>query len=82
MKRFGDKIKKLRVLKGLTQEEVCGDQTELSVRQLARIEAGKSVPTLNKVLYISQTLGVSVGELADNNFYDLPSRYKELKNML
>ena len=82
MKRFGDKIKNLRALKGLTQEEVCGDQTELSVRQLARIEAGKSVPTLNKVLYISQTLGVSVGELADNNFYDLPSRYKELKNML
>lgn len=47
MKRFGDKIKNLRALKGLTQEEVCGDQTELSVRQLARIEAGKSVPTLN-----------------------------------
>lgn len=82
MKDFGEKVKKLRAIRGLTQEEVCGDQTELSVRQLMRIESGKSIPNLNRVLYIAKQLDVSVGELTDGKSLELPKRYKTLKYLI
>ncbi|MGT2743279.1 helix-turn-helix domain-containing protein [Streptococcus plurextorum] len=78
-KEFGEKVQRLRQEKGLTREELCGDEIELSVRQLARIESGQSLPTLAKVQYISEKLGVSVGSLTDGENLELPKRYKELK---
>ncbi|AND80292.1 helix-turn-helix domain-containing protein [Streptococcus pantholopis] len=82
MKKFGGKIKYLRSIKKLTREELCGDETELSVRQLARIESGESAPTLNKIRYIAKRLGVTVGELTDGEGLDLPARYEELKYLI
>ena len=35
---FGIKVRHLRESKGIVREDFCGDETELSVRQLARIE--------------------------------------------
>lgn len=54
----------------------------MSVRQLARIEKGQSVPTLNKVGYIAKVLDVTIGELVDGKNLELPTRYKELKYLL
>ncbi|MEX2804891.1 helix-turn-helix domain-containing protein [Streptococcus sp. H31] len=82
MKKFGRTIKYLRLIKKLTREELCGDETELSVRQLARIESGESAPTLNKIRYIAKRLGVTVGELTDGEGLDLPARYEELKYLI
>lgn len=78
-KEFGVKIRSLREEKNLTREEFCGDETELSVRQLSRIELGDNAPTLTKVSYIAQRLGVSIGQLTDIEQLELPKRYKELK---
>ena len=78
-KEFGLKIRTLREEKGITREDFCGDETELSVRQLARIESGENLPTLGKVAYIAEVLGVSIGNLADAENFELPLRYKELK---
>ena len=82
MEKFGIKVRALREKKGISREEFCGDETELSVRQLARIEKGQSVPTLNKVGYIAKVLGVTIGELTDGKNLELPTRYKELKYLL
>lgn len=82
MKTFGNSVRSLREKKGISREEFCDDETELSVRQLVRIEKGQSVPTLNKVIYIAKTLGVTVGQLTDGKSFDLPQRYKELKYLL
>ncbi|MDY3041047.1 MAG: XRE family transcriptional regulator, partial [Streptococcus pluranimalium] len=41
METFGLKVKILRKEKGMSQEEMCEDQSELSVRQLIRIEGGQ-----------------------------------------
>ena len=82
MKKFGGKIKRLRLANKLTREELCGDETELSVRQLARIESGQSAPTLNKIRYIAKCLGVTVGELTDGESFALPARYEELKYLI
>ena len=65
LKNFGIKVRELRAEKGLTKEIFCQDETELSIRQLTRIENGQSLPTLNKVVFIAKRLGVSVGSLTD-----------------
>lgn len=82
MEKFGIKVRALREEKEISREEFCGDETELSVRQLARIEKGQSVPTLNKVGYIAKVLDVTIGELVDGKNLELPTRYKELKYLL
>ena len=79
LKDFGKKIKSLRLEKGLTKEAVCLDESQLSTRQLTRIESGQSTPTLNKAVYIAGRLGVTLGYLTDGENVELPSRYKELK---
>lgn len=82
MINFGKRVKELRQAKKITKEDFCGDETELSTRQLTRIESGVSTPTLAKVIFIAQRLGVKVGELADEEQFKLPKRYKELKFLL
>lgn len=81
MKYFGKTVKKLRQELNLTKEEFCQDETELSVRQLTRIEGGISTPTLAKIEFIAHRLGVSIGTLTDCST-DLPPRYEELKFLL
>lgn len=82
MKRFGDKIRKLREDRKLTREDLCEDETVISTRQLARIESGISIPNLSRVLYIAERLDVTVGELTDGRSLELPKRYKELKYLI
>lgn len=67
--------------KGLVERN-CGDEAELSVRQLARIELGQSIPSLAKVIFIAKALEVSVGYLTDGANLELPKRYKELKYLI
>ncbi|HEW9243091.1 TPA: helix-turn-helix transcriptional regulator, partial [Streptococcus pneumoniae] len=49
MREFGEKIKRLRLAKKISRSEFCGDESELSIRQLIRIENGESRPTLTKL---------------------------------
>ena len=79
---FGEKVKDYRIEKKLTREEFCGDESELSIRQLARIESGSSMPTLNKIVYIAKQLDLSIGESTDEESLILPDRYKEIKYLL
>ena len=43
---LGDKVRLLREEKGLSRPVFCGDESELSVRQLVRIEKGEFRPTI------------------------------------
>ena len=43
---IGKKLRRLREEKGLTREVLCNDESELTVRQLVRIEKGESLPSL------------------------------------
>ena len=79
---FGEKVKGLRAENNITREELCGNEAELSIRQLARIESGKSIPNLSSVNYIAKQLGVSIGSLTDGQNIELPKRYKELKYLI
>lgn len=82
LEHFGEKVRGLRLEKGISREELCGDEAELSVRQLARIELGQSIPSLAKVIFIAKALEVSVSYLTDGANLELPKRYKELKYLI
>lgn len=82
MINFGKRVKALRQAQKITKEEFCGDEAELSIRQLTRIESGVSTPTLAKVEFIANRLNKSIGELTDQKSFQLPTRYRELKFLL
>ena len=58
---IGTKLKELRVLKGLTQEELA-DRAELSKGFISQLERDLTSPSIATLLDILQCLGTSVGE--------------------
>lgn len=79
---LGKKIKSIRIDKGFTQLDVCNDESELTIRQLVRIEKGESLPSLTKIKYISEQLDVDMRDLIDIDKIILPKKYLEIKNKL
>lgn len=74
----GKKIKEIRIEKGISRPAFCGDEQELTIRQLQRIESCASQPSLPKLDYIARRLGVLAYSLM-LDFSALPSGYLELK---
>lgn len=58
---IGRKIKQLRVMKGLTQEELA-DRCELSKGFISQVERDLTSPSITTLMDILQCLGVTVGE--------------------
>ncbi|HFI0640225.1 TPA: XRE family transcriptional regulator [Streptococcus suis] len=81
MKNFGSYLEQLRKERGLSRLDFCGDESELSIRQLVRIEKGQSQPTIQSMTYIGKRLGVPSYTLLPD-YQELPKRYKELKYLL
>lgn len=81
LREFGEKIKRLRLAKKISRSEFCGDESELSIRQLIRIENGASRPTLTKLKYIAERLGVEDYKLMPS-YIELDKEYLELKYFL
>ncbi|MEQ9764487.1 helix-turn-helix domain-containing protein [Streptococcus jiangjianxini] len=77
---FGKRLKELRNERQLTREEFCMDESELSVRQLARIELGQSLPNIRTAMFIADRLGVSLQFLTNGEKLELSKEYLELKH--
>ncbi|WP_124065102.1 helix-turn-helix domain-containing protein [Clostridium sp. E02] len=58
---IGTKLKELRVLKGLTQEELA-DRAELSKGFISQLERDLTSPSISTLMDILQCLGTSIGE--------------------
>ena len=58
---IGTKLKELRVLKGLTQEELA-DRAELSKGFISQLERDLTSPSIATLMDILQCLGTSIGE--------------------
>ncbi|MCI8949434.1 MAG: helix-turn-helix domain-containing protein [Lachnospiraceae bacterium] len=58
---IGAKLKELRVLKGLTQEELA-DRAELSKGFISQLERDLTSPSIATLMDILQCLGTSIGE--------------------
>lgn len=63
-KSFGDKVKNLRKYKKITQEKLA-ELAEIDIRQVARIEAGESLPSIPTLLKFCSVLSVTPNELLD-----------------
>lgn len=61
-KLFGHKIKNLRRLNKLTQEKLA-ELSDIDIRQVARIEAGESLPSLETLINIAKVLEVTPNDL-------------------
>ena len=81
MNELGEKVRLLREEKGLSRPVFCGDESELSVRQLVRIEKGEFRPTIKTLEYIAERLEIPSYVLMPD-YKELPKRYQELKYFL
>ena len=79
---IGKRIREERERLGLTREHVCDTEEELTVKQLMRIELGRSLPTIVKLQYISDKLGVSLNYLLGETKLDIPEEYYQAKYKL
>lgn len=73
---LGHRIRKLRENRSLTREQFCNDETELSVRHLARIEKGDVLPSLTILSFIAKKFQVDINELIDSKYL---KKYNTLK---
>ena len=80
--KIGKRIREEREQLGLTREQVCDTEEELTVKQLMRIELGRSLPTIVKLQYISDKLGVSLNYLLGETKLDIPEEYYQAKYKL
>lgn len=77
---IGEKIKKLRTDKLMTQSELVGG--EITRNMLSRIENGAANPSIDTVCYIAKRLGVSAGYLlADEADEQIFRRHREIVNI-
>ena len=60
---IGKKIRELREQRKMTRELLCEDETRLTVSQLARIEAGDSIPSLLTLEFIAQQLRIEMYQI-------------------
>jgi len=65
LKKFGDKIRKLRKEKGLSQEELA-EKANLHRTYIGMIERAEKNITLLNISKIANALGISLKELMEN----------------
>ena len=64
IKKFGINLKKLRLAKGFSQEELA-NSSEVSLPQITRIERGVVNPTLCTIKSLAKGLEIRTGDLFD-----------------
>ncbi|MEX2804423.1 XRE family transcriptional regulator [Streptococcus sp. H31] len=79
---IGANIRAERERQGLSREQVCGLESELTIRQLVRIELGQSLPTIVKLEYLADTLNVDMASLLGEQSLEIPQAYFEQKYKL
>lgn len=62
--RIGERIKKLRQNKGMSQQTLA-DECDIESPNLSRIENGNTNPTVKSLWKISNALGVKLKDLVD-----------------
>lgn len=78
---IGQKIRQFREERGLSRQDVCGDESVLSIRQLGRIEKDIGNPTISTLVSIATALNLPLYQLM-YDYKELPARYKELRYLL
>lgn len=77
---IGRKVRKLREESGLTREQFCEININISVKQLMRIEQGKCMLTVARLHMISKCLEIPLSILLGEQH--VPTSYYNLKYQL
>ena len=64
IKSLGERIRRLRNEKGISQEELA-NEADIPLSQIGRIERGETNPTISSLFVISQALDVDLKNLVD-----------------
>ena len=62
LSKFGEKLKTLRTLKGLTLEQLAFE-ADIELSQVHRVEKGKINPTLTTLIALAKGLDITLAEL-------------------
>jgi len=85
-KDIGNRIRKLRADKGLTQEEFCKKNNLKTAGNLSAIEKGRAYPTIDTILYICKFSGVSSDFLLfgkpDERYIEHKEKHQKAQNTL
>lgn len=78
-KLFGEKLKSIRISRGLRQEELA-EKINLDTKQISRLETGKNFTSLENLYNISKALNIDIKELFtfSNNLTDEIRLKKEI----
>lgn len=76
MAKFGEKLRKIRALKQLTQSEMAS-KIGLTPSSYSNWELGKRKPRINKIKKVADVLGVPVSYLTDDKEIDLSQSIEE-----
>lgn len=61
-KEFGNRLRNLRKYKKITQEKLA-EMADVDIRQIARLEAGKSLPSISTLLKICNVFSITPNDL-------------------
>lgn len=62
IKKLGERIRSIRIERGLTMEELAAD-ADMEYKQLSRIEKGEVNTSISRVFSLARALGVKVRDL-------------------
>ena len=69
LKRFGSRLRKIRIEKGFSQEDLAYS-SELALSQIGRIERGVINTSLSTIFVIAKTLNVKVSYLFESEIIE------------
>jgi transcriptional regulator with XRE-family HTH domain len=78
IKRFGEKLRALRVRQGMTLKELAGELGLAAHGYISELEAGKKMPTAEFVLNVARLFEVTSDELLKDEL-ELTSERKRMK---
>ena len=76
--KFGDNLKKVRILKKLSQEDLA-EKVNVSRQSISKWETGDAYPTMNNLLELCKIFHCKINDLVNDNILDMDSLGDEVK---
>ena len=76
--KFGDNLKKIRILKKLSQEDLA-EKVNVSRQSISKWETGDAYPTMNNLLELCKIFHCKINDLVNDNILDMDSLGDEVK---
>ncbi len=76
--KFGDNLKKIRILKKLSQEDLA-EKVKVSRQSISKWETGDAYPTMNNLLELCKIFHCKINDLVNDRIIDIDSLGNEVK---